>query len=164
MHNYVESCRQMTEVRTSVDINASIEEVFAAFTDWAAQGEWMVGTTVEVTKGDGRSVGSELSAFTGVHLGFKIGFLDTMTITDWQEPYRVDVLHTGRVVKGTGVMEVVALAGGQSRFLWSEDLDLPLGALGRLGWPLVRPAFVAGVNHSLKQLGRYIERQSDQKA
>jgi len=154
----------MTEVRASVDVAASVEEVFAAFTDWAAQGEWMVGTTVDVIKGDGRSVGSELSAFTGAHLGFRVGFLDTMTITLWEEPYRVDVLHTGRVVRGTGVMEVVELADGRSRFLWSEDLDLPLGALGRLGWPVVRPAFVAGVNHSLKKLARFIEETRGGKA
>ena len=46
----------------------------------------MLGTRVEVTKGDGASVGSELSAFTG--LG-PVGFLDTMTITRWDAPYRV---------------------------------------------------------------------------
>ena len=56
-------------------------------------------------------------------------------------------------------MEVVALADGRSRFLWSEDLDIPLGALGRLGWPLARPAFMAGVNHSLRKLAAVIEQQ-----
>ena len=39
--------------------------------------------------------------------------------------------------------------------MWSEQLDLPLGALGRLGWPLVRPAFVAGVRMSLKRFAAY---------
>jgi len=147
----------LSEVRASVDIAAPVSEVFEAFTDWPAQGEWMLGTRVEVVEGDGRSVGSELSAFTGAHLGFPLGFLDTMTITRWDAPYRVDVLHTGRFVRGTGVMEVIALADGRSRFLWSEDLDLPLGYAGRLGWPVVRPAFVAGVNHSLRKLGLLIE-------
>ncbi len=147
----------MSEVRASVDIQAPVSEVFAAFTDWTSQGEWMLGTRVDVVQGDGRSIGSELSAFTGTHLGFAVGFLDTMIITRWDDPYRVDVLHTGRFVRGTGVMEVIALADGRSRFLWSEDLDLPLGYAGKLGWPLVRPAFVAGVNHSLRKLGSLIE-------
>ena len=147
----------MSEVRASVDIQAPVDVVFAAFTDWSVQGEWMLGTTVDVVEGDGRSIGSELSAFTGAHLGFPLGFVDTMTITRWDAPYRVDVLHTGRFVRGTGVMEVIALTDGRSRFLWSEDLDLPLGVVGKLGWPVVRPAFVAGVNHSLRKLGALIE-------
>ena len=147
----------MSEVRASVDIQAPVDDVFAAFTDWAAQGEWMLGTRVDVVEGDGRSIGSELSAFTGAHLGFPIGFLDTMTITRWDAPYRVDVVHTGRFVRGIGVMEVIALSDGRSRFLWSEVLDLPLGVVGRLGWPVGRPAFVAGVNQSLRKRGALIE-------
>jgi len=56
------------------------------------------------------------------------------------------------VVRGDGVFEVVELPDGRSRFVWSEVLDLPLGRLGRLGWPLVKPAMVAGVRYSLRRL------------
>ena len=145
---------QPVHVALDVVINAPVSAVFTAFSQWSEQGRWMLGTHVEVTKGDGASVGSELSAFTG--LG-PAGFLDTMTITRWDAPYRVDVLHTGKVVRGTGIMEVVALPGGRSRFIWSEDLDLPLGRLGRLGWPLARPAFLSGVRRSLVAFGRLVE-------
>ncbi len=92
-------------VALDVVINAPVSAVFTAFSQWSEQGRWMLGTRVEVTKGDGASIGSELSAFTGVG---SAGFLDTMTITRWDAPYRVDVLHTGKVVRGTGTMEVVA--------------------------------------------------------
>ena len=55
-------------------------------------------------------------------------------------PASLHVRHTGRVVRGSGVFEVFALPGGQrSRFVWPERLDLPLGAIGRAGWLLVRP-------------------------
>ena len=141
-------------VALDVVINAPVSAVFTAFSQWSEQGRWMLGTRVEVTKGDGASIGSELSAFTGFG---PAGFLDTMTITRWDAPYRVDVLHTGKVVRGTGTMEVVALPGGRSRFIWSEDLDLPLGRLGRLGWPLARPAFLSGVRRSLVAFGRLVE-------
>jgi hypothetical protein len=67
--------------------------------------------------------------------------------------------HTGRVVRGLGVFEVFALPDGRSRFVWSEELDLPLGALGRLGWPLVRPGFTWGVRRSLEALARDVERE-----
>jgi hypothetical protein len=80
-----------------------------------------------------------------------------MTITRWEPPYRVDVLHTGALVRGPGTMEVLALPEGRSRFVWSEDLDLPLGLLGRIGWPIVRPAFVAGVRRSLRSFARLVE-------
>jgi hypothetical protein len=146
--------REPVHLSLDVVVAAPVEAVFDAFTQWAAQGEWMLGTRVEVRAGDGASNGSELAGWTG--LG-PVGFWDTMTITRWEPPYRVDVLHTGSVVRGTGTMEVLALPDGRSRFVWSEDLDLPLGLLGRLGWPLVKPAFVAGVRRSLRSFGRLVE-------
>jgi hypothetical protein len=60
-------------------------------------------------------------------------------------------------VRGTGAFEVEPLAGGRSRFVWREDLELPLGLLGRLGWPLVRPVFAFGVQLSLRRFGRWVE-------
>jgi hypothetical protein len=54
-------------------------------------------------------------------------------------------------------MEVVALPGGRSRFVWSEELDLPLGVVGRFGWPVARPLFLAGVRRSLRAFARWVE-------
>jgi uncharacterized protein YndB with AHSA1/START domain len=144
----------MTQVRLETIIDAPAEAVWALLFAWERQGEWMVGTSVEVTGGDGASVGSTVAAWTGAG---PVGFLDTMTVTRWEPPYRCDVLHTGRVVKGTGTFEVQPLPGGRSRFIWSEDLDLPLGAVGRAGWPVARPAFLAGVRRSLDRLAELVE-------
>lgn len=146
--------RGRVPVRLDVSVNAPVTAVFAAFTQWAEQGRWMVGTRVEVRSGDGASVGSELAAWTGAG---PAGFWDTMVITRWEPPYRVDVTHTGSVVRGTGTMEVVALPGGRSRFIWSEELDLPLGVVGRLGWPVARPVFLAGVRRSLTAFAALVE-------
>lgn len=137
-----------------VVVAAPPEAVFAALTQWSEQGRWMLGTRVSVTRGDGVSEGSELSAWTGVG---RVGFWDTMVITRWEPPFRVDVLHTGSVVRGTGYMEVLALPGRRSRFIWSEDLVIPLGALGAIGWPVVRPVFRAGVVKSLRAFARLVE-------
>lgn len=137
-----------------VVINADVETVFAAVVDWPAQGEWMLGTKVEAIGSEGHELGAELAAFTGIG---RVGFLDTMTITRWDPPHRVDVLHTGNFVKGTGTMEVVALPEGRSRFVWSEDLVLPLGVLGKLGWPIAKLPFVYGVQRSLEQFARLVE-------
>ena len=54
-------------------------------------------------------------------------------------------------------VDVEPRSGGGSRFVWREDLELPLGLLGRLGWPLVRPVFAFGVQLSLRRFGRWVE-------
>lgn len=144
----------MKHLELDVIIDAPPAEVFAAFTDWRGQGEWMLGTAVEPVFGDGRGVGARLEAWSG--LG-RVGFLDTMVIAEWEEPRRVLVEHTGRVVRGTGAMEVLALPDGRSRFIWSEDLEPPLGVLGALGWRMLQPAFALGVRQSLSTFAELVE-------
>lgn len=141
-------------VTLDVIIKAPVEAVFAGLTDWEGQGLWMVGTRVAIVSGDGRSVGSELQAVTGVG---PVAVVDTMTITCWDRPRLVEVLHTGSVVAGTGRMEVLELPRGLSRLIWQEDLELPLGVVGRLGWPVVKPGFAAGVRRSLRTFARLVE-------
>ena len=144
----------------TVDVDAPVEQTWAGATDWAGQGEWMLGTTVRPTAQGGQGVGGGIEAFTGIK---RIGFLDTMTITRWDPPRRCDVLHTGRVVRGTGTFEVRP-RGSASTFVWREDLELPLGIVGRLGWPLVRPLFAYGVRLSLKRFARWVEAGSAARA
>ncbi len=141
----------------TVDVDAPVEQTWAGATDWAGQGEWMLGTDVRPTARGGHGVGAGLEAFTGLVLGrLRLGFLDTMKITLWEPPHRCHVLHTGRVVRGTGAFEVEPRGTG-STFVWREDLELPLGLLGRLGWRLVRPLFAYGVRLSLKRFARWVE-------
>lgn len=142
----------------TVPVQAPAEQVFAGATDWDGQTDWMLGTVVEATDQQGEGVGGGISAFTGVRTPFgRLGFLDTMVITRWDPPRRCDVLHTGRVVRGTGVFSVVPRGPQEADFVWREDLELPLGALGRIGWVLVKPAFAAGVKLSLKRFARWVE-------
>jgi hypothetical protein len=65
-------------------------------------------------------------------------------------------VHTGRVVRGTGAFEVEPRGDAHSRFHWHEDVELPLGLLGRLGWRLVRPLFAYGVKVSLRRFARQV--------
>jgi hypothetical protein len=145
----------MATIVLHVDIAAPAERVWSALVAWETQGEWMLLTRVRGTAQDGIGVGGGIEGFTGIG---PVGVLDTMRITVWDPPRRCEVLHTGRVVKGAGVFEVVDLGAGLSRFVWSEILDLPLGLLGRLGFPLVRPLFHWGVQRSLARFARYVER------
>lgn len=146
----------MPELTETVDIDAPPEQVWAALTDWGRQGEWMLATDVRTVRGPAQGVGGLLEARTGVRVrgGRHLGVLDTMEITRWEPPRRIDVRHTGRVVRGSGIFEVRPRGEG-STFVWTEVLDLPLGIVGRLGWPLVRPAMRAGVRLSLRRFGTF---------
>jgi len=144
-------------IAVDVVVDAPPEAVWTAVTDWPRQSEWMLGTKVWSTDQDGVGVGGGIEAFTGVG---RVGFLDTMVITEWDPPRRCVVQHTGRVVKGLGIFEVVALPQGRSRFVWAEELDVPLGIVGKAGWPLVKPGFAWGVRRSLNKLARDVEAEN----
>ncbi len=148
----------MPELTLSVEVDAPAEVTWAAITDWAGQGEWMLGTTVRATDagtdGPGRGVGGGLWARTGFG---PFGVVDTMVITAWDPPRRCEVRHTGKVVRGSAAFEVVPLGAARSRFVWTEWLELPLGPVGLLGWLVVRPAFAAGVAASLRKFAVWTE-------
>ena len=142
------------ELVVPVEVDAPAEGVWAYVTDWERQGEWMLGTRVQVTGGDGRGLGTTLRAVTGVG---PLGVVDTMEVVEFtgppaEPPWRAQVRHTGRVIRGEGFFEVVALGPERSRFSFTERVDLPLGALGRAGWPLVEPVVRAGFVASLKRM------------
>jgi carbon monoxide dehydrogenase subunit G len=144
----------------SVLVHAPVQAVWDATTDWERQTGWMAGTRVRGTANGGRGVGGGIEAWTGIG---PVGFLDTMVITAWEPPHRCLVEHTGRLIKGTGAFEV-AEAGeadeGASTLTWIEDVELPLGVLGRLGWLLLRPVVGFGVRHSLGRLAAEVSKQA----
>ena len=140
----------MAELVVTQVVEAPAQQVWDLLTDWDLHDSWMLFTRAE----GGRAQGETIAAFTGVG---PVGFLDTMTITVWEPPHRAVVRHTGRVVRGSGAFEVEALQAGRCRVVWSEWIELPLGLLGRLGWPLVRPVLRRLVQVSLRRLARQVE-------
>lgn len=136
------------DLSLSVDIKASQSEVFKKVVDWESQGDWMLGTKVSRIKNNGQGLGGEIVAWTGI---WKFGFNDPMVITQWIEPKIVDVKHLGKVVKGTGSMVVEKIDEKNSKFIWSETIELPLGIVGRIGWIFIKPFFVAGIKYSLNK-------------
>ena len=135
-----------------VAVAAPPEAVFAAVADWEGQSAWVAFTTVTADGGPHR-VGERLLAVTKVA---GVGFSDPMEVTRWEPPRRVDVRHHGRVLRGTGTFLVEPAPGG-AWFVWSEDLDLPLGAAGRFGFAVVGPVFRRMLRRSLRRLARMVE-------
>ncbi|MGB8022193.1 MAG: SRPBCC family protein [Candidatus Nanopelagicales bacterium] len=141
------------DLAREVIIDAPAEVVFAAVTDWPAQGRWVLGTRV-AADGPAEGVGGRFTAFTG--LG-PVGFGDPMEITEWDPPRLVAIRHTGRVVRGSGSFHVHPLPDGRSRMVWREQLDVPLGAVGRAAFVLARPVLAAMLGRSLSALAHLVE-------
>jgi hypothetical protein len=113
----------------SVNCDASVEKVWAEIADWSGQGKWMLATRVWVTSEITEGVGTSIAAFTGpAHriypsLAF-LGLLDLMTVTTWQPPFRCDVIHTGKILKGTGTFQLEATGPNSCTFFWSETIQM----------------------------------------
>jgi hypothetical protein len=135
----------------SVDVAVPAARAWAAIADWPSQGAWMVATEV---RGTASAVGEKLAGFTGIG---RIGFLDTMTVTEWDPPRRCVVLHTGHVVRGTGGFEVAEQGADACRITWWERVDLPFGVLGRIGWLVIGPTTRLFFVVSLGRLKRILE-------
>jgi uncharacterized protein YndB with AHSA1/START domain len=136
------------------DIAASPAEVFDAATDWAGQGRWIPLTRVRVVRGDGRSEGSVIQAFTGIG---PVGVLDVLEIARFAPPHTVEIVHTGRWLRGPGEFRCAPATGGGTRFGLREWLHLPGGRAGRLAWTLARPLFMLGARRSLAVFARLVE-------
>lgn len=135
----------------SQDIAVPAERAWATIADWESQGTWMVATKV---RGTADAAGGELEGWTGIG---PLGFLDTMTVTEWDPPHRCVVLHTGHVVRGTGGFEVTSRGEGRCRVTWWERVELPFGALGRVAWLAVGPTTRLFFKVSLGRLRRLLE-------
>jgi carbon monoxide dehydrogenase subunit G len=108
------------EVIAQVRVRATPEKVWAVAMDWSRQGEWIPATQVR----GGTGVGARVVARTAVG---PVGFTDTMVITEWDPPRRCVVRHTGKVVRGDGIFEVIP-HGEFTDFRWTELVELPLPA------------------------------------
>lgn len=144
-------CMRSNHIAMSLVINAPIEKVWAALADWESQGEWMLQTTVEVTSEIREGVGTSIAAFTGVG---KLGVMDYMTVTAWNPPNVCDVVHTGKIIKGTGRFELTALTPQSTRFDWSEEILAP-----RALFILIAPGLYVGVRISLSALRRKLQQR-----
>jgi hypothetical protein len=141
-------------VEASVYVAATPEHAFGELIDAEGQGRWMVSTKIYAVDGGvaAPDVGSRLVAFTGFA---GIGILDVMEVTEHEPSRRWVVAHQGRVIRGSGIFTFDPAPGG-STVRWIEELELPFGIIGRLGWPLVRPAVRWGLQRSLRQFAKLL--------
>ncbi len=133
----------------NLEIKAPIEKVWQALAQWESQGDWMLLTKVEVVSEIREGVGTSIAAFTGIG---KLGLMDHMQVTTWKPPHICDVIHTGRIIKGTGRFELKQIDAFTTRFDWSEEILAP-----RAIFLLIAPGLYAGVRISLMALRRQLQ-------
>lgn len=141
------------EVTATVIIDASADQVFAAFTAWERQGEWIPFTRVRIVEGDGGE-GSTIEAVTA--LGPAV-LRDVMQVVRLDPPYEVRVLHTGPLLRGPGVLRATPMDGGRTQVVWHEWFQLPAGVVGRVAWPVLWPGSKFSLTQALRRFARLVE-------
>ena len=149
-----ESRLRTNTLAISLRVSAPRVQVWEKIADWESQGEWMLQTKVWVTSDQVSGVGTTIAAFTGPLNKFyprvkSPGLLDLMTVTGWEVPSRCDVVHVGKILKGTGTFLLSEESDGSTRFDWSETIEAP-----RVIFMLIAPFLYAGVRISLNRFAR----------
>lgn len=135
----------INEFRISIEIAAPIQRVWAELVDWKKQGDWMALTRVEAsaTGAKDSGIGTTIDAFTGIG---NFGILDKMRVTKWEPPVFCEVDHYGKIIKGIGTFNLVALSDSRTRFDWYERIDAPKFILA-----LAKPGILMAVYLSLRK-------------
>jgi hypothetical protein len=150
----------------TVEINQPIKIVWQHLVDWRSQSDWMLQTKVWSELDQDRTVkngkGVLIFAFTGLfpklYPKLKLGVLDTMEVVNWHPPYKCDVLHIGRIIRGTGSFELVSNSDskkGGTTFYWSEEIIAPAVFIA-----ILKPFILLGVRISLRRFARIVERSA----
>jgi hypothetical protein len=139
-------------LRITITLPCSQERAWDAIADWESQGNWMLQTKVWVTSQIREGVGTSISAFTGplykIYPKFSLlGLLDTMVVTKWQPPEICDVVHTGKILKGTGSFALSPITSTSTKFDWSETIEC-----SRIKFLVIAPFLWVGVRISLARL------------
>ncbi|MDG4768142.1 SRPBCC family protein [Solwaraspora sp. WMMD406] len=141
------------EVTATVIVRAPAHRVYAAFTAWERQSEWIPFTDVQVASGDGGE-GSLIVAVTTVG---PMALRDEMRVVRLDPPYEVRVVHCGTLLRGPGVLRCTQMDHDRTQVVWHEWFHLPGGVAGRITWPLLWPGSKVSLTQALKKFGRLVE-------
>ena len=149
---------KLSNLTLTIKIKKPVDEVWQSLVDWKSQSKWMLQTKVWSELDQDRTVkngkGVLIFAFTGIfpklYPKLKLGILDTMEVTNWKPPHICEVMHIGRVIRGTGKFELKKVRGG-TIFYWQEEIIAP-----RLVLLFAKPALLTGVWFSLRRFARLV--------
>jgi len=142
------------EVTATVIVKASADRVYAAFTAWDRQGEWIPFTKVSLVSGDG-GVGSNLLAVTAVGPAV---VRDEMRVTRLDPPVRsTGSCTTGRLPARAGRTALYPHGGWPYPGRLARVVPAPGGRAGRWAWPVLWPGSKASLTAALRRFARLVE-------
>ena len=151
---------KLSHLELNIKIDRPVKTVWDCLVDWKSQGDWMLQTKVWSELDQDRTIkngkGVLIFAFTGLfpnlYPKIRLGILDTMEITKFKPPVLCEVVHIGRIIRGTGKFELKKSKGG-TIFNWQEDLVAhPVFLL------IMKPLLLLGVWISLHRFARQLTR------
>ena len=110
--------------------------VWELITDWEHQDDWMLEASdfvVLTEQREGVGVVAEATVKIG---GLKTR--DKVRIVGWEPNHRLAIRHEGWV-SGIGEIFLTPVGEGHTYVFWREDLEPPLGLLGRIGISAFKP-------------------------
>jgi carbon monoxide dehydrogenase subunit G len=106
------------------------ETAWAHLVRWEQQAAWIADADrVRVLGAAREGVGVRISVRTRV-LTLPV-LTEVLEVVRWEPPRLLRIAHTG-FVRGTGDWRLDPVAGGQTRFTWTEDLRLPIPVVGSI--------------------------------
>jgi hypothetical protein len=151
---------KLSHLELNIKIDRPVKTVWDCLVDWKSQGDWMLQTKVWSELDQDRTIkngkGVLIFAFTGLfpnlYPKIRLGILDTMEITKFKPPVLCEVVHIGRIIRGTGKFELKKSKNG-TIFNWQEDLVAhPVFLL------IMKPLLLIGVWLSLHRFARQLTR------
>lgn len=151
---------KLSHLELNIKIYRPVKTVWDCLVDWKSQGDWMLQTKVWSELDQDRTIkngkGVLIFAFTGLfpnlYPKIRLGILDTMEITKFKPPVLCEVVHIGRIIRGTGKFELKKSKNG-TIFNWQEDLVAhPVFLL------IMKPLLLIGVWLSLRRFARQLTR------
>lgn len=149
---------KLSHLSLKIKINKPVAVVWPSLVDWRSQSDWMLQTKVwseldqdkTVKNGKGVLIFAFTGLFPNLYPRVRIGILDTMEVTKWQPPILCEVVHIGRVIRGTGKFELQKKRG-HTIFHWQEELIAPNYLL-----IFMKPLLLLGVWLSLNRFARQL--------
>jgi hypothetical protein len=151
---------KLSHLELNIKIDRPVKSVWDCLVDWKSQGDWMLQTKVWSELDQDRTIkngkGVLIFAFTGLlpnlYPKIRLGILDTMEITKFKPPVLCEVVHIGRIIRGTGKFELKKSKNG-TIFNWQEDIVAhPVFLL------IMKPLLLIGVWLSLRRFARQLTR------
>jgi hypothetical protein len=146
----------------STMVPAAPAEIWDELVDWVGQARWFPLTTMRVLSERAEGLGARIRAQHGIRLGDRrFGLTDEFTITGWEPPYELEVIHLGPRFTGVGVCTIEP-RGRRSWVTLKERVTATGGKPVEIAVRTVRPAIQRQLQRSLERFATLVAERSEE--